>query len=95
MKTTRDLPTDLVHKIKLRALNEGLKRKDVVADLIRRGLGRDDASPAMSPQKGNLDLPLFPTAADAPASHMTIGEIIAAEQQSLFGEDVERLRQSV
>jgi hypothetical protein len=42
-----------------------------------------------------FDLPLFPTAVDAPASHMTIGEIIAAEQQSLFGEDLERFRDSV
>ena len=95
MKTTLDLPNDLVREVKLRALNEGMKLKDFVADLIRRGLGRDDAPRAMSPQKGHIDVPLFPTTADAPASHMTVDEIIAAEQQSLFGEDVERLRQSV
>ena len=95
MKTTLDLPNDLVREIRLRAVNEGKKLKDVVADLIRRGLGRDDAARAMSPRKGHIDVPLFPTTADAPVSHLTIGEIIAAEQQSLFGEDVERLRQSV
>ena len=95
MKTTLDLPNDLVCEIRLRAVNEGKKLKDVVADLIRRGLGRDDAARAMSPRKGHIDVPLFPTAADAPVSQMTVGEIVAAEQQSLFGEDVERLRQSV
>lgn len=95
MKTTLDLPNDLVQEIRRRAVNEGRKLKDVVADLIRRGLGRDDAARSMSPRKGHIELPLFPTTADAPASHMTIGEISAAEQQSLFGEDVERLRQSV
>jgi hypothetical protein len=95
MKTTLDLPNDLVREVKLRAVNEGRNLKDVVADLIRRGLGRDDAARAMSPRKGHIDVPLFPTAADAPVTHMTIGDIIAAEQQSLFGEDVERLRQSV
>lgn len=87
MKTTLDLPNDLVRELKLRAVNEGKKLKDVVADLIRRGFGRDDAARgAMSPREGHIDVPLFPTAADAPANHMTIGEIIAAEQQSLFGE---------
>jgi hypothetical protein len=95
MKTTLDLPNDLVREMKLRAVNEGKKLKDVVADLIRRGLRGDDAARAMPPRKGHIDLPLFPTTADAPAGHMTMGEIIAAEQESLFGEDVERLRQSV
>ena len=95
MKTTLDLPNDLVREIKLRAVDEGKELKDVVADLIRRGLSRDDVARAMSPRKGHIDLPLFPTAADAPASHMTIGEIIVAEQQSLLGEDLERLRDSV
>ena len=92
MKTTLDLPNDLVREIRLRAVNEGKKLKDVVADLIRRGLGRDDDARATPPQKGHIDVPLFPTSADAPVSHMTIGEITAAEQQSLFGEDVGRLR---
>ncbi len=89
------MPNDLVREIKLRAVDEGKKVKDVVADLIRRGLSRDDVARAMSPRRGHIDLPLFPTVADAPASHMTIGEIIAAEQQSLFGEDLERLGDSV
>ena len=82
MKATFDLPNDLVREIKLRAVNEGRKLKDVVADLIRRGLGLDNAAPAMSPRRGHIEVPLFPTSAEAPATHMTMGEIIAAEQQS-------------
>ena len=93
MKTTLDLPNDLVREIRLRAVSEGKKLKDVVADLIRRGLGRDDAAPAMLPRKGHIDVPFFPTAADAQVSHMTIGEIIAAEQ-SIFGENVDFVRSS-
>jgi hypothetical protein len=38
MKTTLDLPDTLVKQVKLRALQEGRKLKDAVADLLRRGL---------------------------------------------------------
>jgi hypothetical protein len=95
MKTILDLPGDLVHEIKQRAGGEGRDLQEVVVDLIRRGLGREHAGAAVSPRKGHIDVPLFPTAPDAPASRMTIDEIIAVEQQSLFRDDLERLRQSV
>ena len=39
MKTTLDLPSDLVREIKLRAVNEGRKLKDTMTDLLRKGLG--------------------------------------------------------
>ena len=39
MKTTIDLPPDLVREMKLLAVNEGRKLKDVAADLLKRGLG--------------------------------------------------------
>lgn len=38
MKTTLDLPDSLVKAVKLRALQDGRKLKDAVADLLRRGL---------------------------------------------------------
>jgi hypothetical protein len=38
MKTTFDLPEALVKRIKLHALRKGQKLKDVVADLLRKGL---------------------------------------------------------
>jgi plasmid stability protein len=38
MKTTVDLPDALVKQVKLRALREGRKLKDAVADLLRKGL---------------------------------------------------------
>jgi len=38
MKTTLDLPDDLVKEVKLRAVLEGKKLKDAVADLLRKGL---------------------------------------------------------
>ncbi|SRR5260370_36489715 len=38
MKTTLDLPDALVKQVKLRALQDGQKLKDAVADLLRKGL---------------------------------------------------------
>lgn len=38
MKTTLELPGDLVREIKLRALHDGSKLKDTMADLLRQGL---------------------------------------------------------
>jgi plasmid stability protein len=38
MKTTVDLPDALVKQVKLRALRDGRKLKDAVADLLRKGL---------------------------------------------------------
>lgn len=41
MKTTLELPDDLVKKVKLRALRDGRKLKDAIADLLRKGLTVD------------------------------------------------------
>ena len=38
MKTTIDLPNELVHQLKIRAAQEGRKLKDLAADLLRSGL---------------------------------------------------------
>lgn len=38
MKTTLDLPDSLVKQVKLRAIHDGRKLKDAMADLLRKGL---------------------------------------------------------
>ena len=45
MKTTLDLPEDLVTEIKLRAALEHRKMKDVAAEALRRGLRTPDTDP--------------------------------------------------
>lgn len=56
MKTTLDLPDDLVLAVKLRALKENRKLKDMVARLLRQGLERRSERP---PTAGNrVALPL-------------------------------------
>jgi plasmid stability protein len=49
MKTALDLPDALVKQVKLRALHEGRKLKDAVADLLRKGLAVAAESPSESP----------------------------------------------
>ena len=49
MKTTLDLPDALVKQVKLRALRDGRKLKDAVADLLRKGLAVDAAPAAEAP----------------------------------------------
>lgn len=46
MKTTIDLPAELVKEIKLLAVGEGKNVKDVVADLLRQGLSSVSANGA-------------------------------------------------
>lgn len=51
MKTTLDLPDALVRQVKLRALQDGRKLKDAVADLLRKGLSvvMDNEPDAVAP----------------------------------------------
>lgn len=55
VKTTLDLPADLVRQVKLRALHDGKKLKDAVAELLRRGLA---ARRAPTRRSSRVQLPL-------------------------------------
>lgn len=44
MKTTIDLPDSLMRQVKIRAASEGLKLKELVADLLQQGLARTQAA---------------------------------------------------
>jgi plasmid stability protein len=50
MKTTLDLPDALMKQVKLRALQEGRKLKDAVADLLRQGLAATSQSVSQAPR---------------------------------------------
>ena len=86
MKTTIDLPSELVRAIKLRALNENRRLKEVVTDLLRAGLKHGGATETV-PQKGRMDFPLFATTRSAPASRMSAEALVALEQNAQFEED--------
>lgn len=92
MKTTIDLPPDLVREMKLLAVYEGRKLKDVAADLLKRGLAANSSSPPVSaPRKTTIKLPLFPSPKTAPVSRMNTAELLELEQKTLHQEDLQRL----
>ncbi len=96
MKATFDLPPELVRAVKLRAVHEGRKLKDVASDLLKRGL-TDHGTNAMSQTaKPRIEiqadgLPVVQCRANAPANRMTVDELLALEQETLHREDLQRL----
>lgn len=55
MKTTLDLPDDLLRDVKMRAVRDKRKLKDAVADLLRQGLARE---PGATKKLRRVQLPL-------------------------------------
>ena len=96
MKTTFDLPPELVRELKLRAVHEGRKLKDLAADLLKRGLAGPKTPAKPQPAKPKIviqanGLPVVRCAADAPAKRMSAAELLALEQETLHQEDLQRL----
>ena len=58
MKTTLDIPDDLLRSMKMRAVQEGRKFKDVAAEIFRRGLAQPNL-PANSGDRQRVKLPLI------------------------------------
>ena len=78
MKTTLELPDDLMRAVKIRAVNEGRRLKDVVAELIRRGLVE---RPPDAPVRTRVELPLVrcahPAASGDEMTPARVAEILA------------------
>lgn len=96
MKTTLDLPDDLVQRMKIRAVQEGRPLKRLAADLLSQALDNpamtDTAQP---PLPDGLELneqgyPVFQCAPGAPASRMKAADLIALEHKTLEEEDLQR-----
>ncbi|HXV64870.1 MAG TPA: antitoxin [Vicinamibacteria bacterium] len=69
MKTTLELPDDLMRAIKLRAVKQNLKLKDAIADLLRKGLARDRKPTSV---RKRVEFPLVLCAREAhPADEIT------------------------
>jgi plasmid stability protein len=49
MKLTLDLPDELVRRLKLRAVHDGRKLKELAAEMLRAGLDASAGSPAEKP----------------------------------------------
>jgi plasmid stability protein len=54
MKTTLDLPDDLMRQVKIRAVHEQKKLKDAIAEFIRKGMAAGKNRPAKMPKPVRL-----------------------------------------
>lgn len=56
MKTTLNLPDDLMRAVKLRAVEENRRLTDMITDLLRRGLAQEAAASPAIPTRVKLPL---------------------------------------
>jgi plasmid stability protein len=77
MKTTLDLPDELMREIKVRAAREDRKLKDLVTELLRQGLAALEEGPeARKPHR--VKLPLIQSSHNAtPEEQLTPEEVDA------------------
>ena len=94
MKTTLDLPDELIRAVKLRAVTQGRTVKDLVAEFLREGLGMTpSASPQPPPANSMVDigpkgLPVIKCQAKAPAKRMSAKTLLQLEQAAQTEEDL-------
>jgi hypothetical protein len=82
MKTTLDLPDDLMREIKVRAARDDRRLKDLIAELLRRGLAERE-TPKI---RHRVKFPLIQTAHPAPPGEELTPEVIA---QILIDQEVD------
>jgi len=96
MKTTFDLPEELVQEVKLRAVMQRRTVKDLVAELLYLGLGMPlpGSSPHLPPggkvEVGDDGLPVIRCRSGAPASRMRVEDLLTLERDALHKEDLLR-----
>jgi len=92
MKTTLDLPNDLVQQIKLRAVNEGRKLKDVAADLLRAALAPPPDSTSLTTATVPKTLPLIRVQGTPPerTAKLTAQELCDSIKQADLDFEVDR-----
>ncbi len=93
MKTTLDLPDELVREMKLRALMQGRTLRDLVADFLRQGLGMAATRPSAPPPGSRVEmeadgLPIIRGDAQASALSMSVDALIALEHSLQTQEDL-------
>ena len=82
MKTTLDLPDELMRAVKIRAVEENKRLKETVADLLAHGLARQRGAPM--PARRRVELPLVECAhRSRPGEEMTpdrVAEVLLEEE---------------
>ena len=68
MKTTLDLPDDLMHEVRLRAVNQQKTLKDTIAELRRRGMAAENREQSTLPPPVKLRGGFVPPTEDIEAA---------------------------
>lgn len=101
MKTTLDLPDEIVREMKLRALMQGRTLRDLATDLLRQGLGRIAPYQATTDSQdlpfdiGADGIPIFRGSERAPAMRMSLEDLLKLEQDAVGSEDMQRAGNAV
>jgi len=101
MKTTLDLPDELIRAVKLRAVAQGRTLRDLVADFLRQGLGMTAPRPPEKPpadsmvEIGPSGLPVIRCRPGAPATQMSAQDLLRLEQLTQTEEDMRHAGLSV
>jgi hypothetical protein len=82
MKTTIDLPEDLVREMKFRAVREGRKLRDVAEEVFRRGLAAPTSSPGV---RHRVKLPIIPTPPGAKSFELSGERLLELEIEAEGG----------
>lgn len=90
VKTTVELPDELIREVKVRAAREGRRVKDVMAEVVRRGLADPPGPTHMAPRRVRLPLvrcahPAAPTEEMTP--ERTAAILLAAEASTVVASD--------
>ena len=97
MKTTLDLPDELIREVKLRAVIQRRTVKDLVAEFLRQGLGMAPAAQPAPPEPDSMvevgpdGLPVIRCKAGAPATRMRAKRLLQLEQAAQAEEDLKRV----
>lgn len=97
MKTTLDLPDDLVRQVKLRAIAQNRPIKDLVSDFLRRGLAMyplgelERPSGKVTVEIAEHGLPVIRCDLQAPAAGMSVDDLLRLEKAAQTEEDLQRV----
>ncbi len=79
MKTTLDLPEDLVREMKFRAVREGRKLREVAEEVFRRGM----AAPGLLPgERRRVKLPVVPAPAGTKPFDLSGERLLELEREA-------------
>lgn len=99
MKTTINLPDDLVRELKLCALLQGRTLRDLVAEFLRKGLAVSSPTPQPTETSrlkiGPDGIPTIRCRAEASARHIGIDALLSLQQQTQTQEDFHRAGLSI